>query len=172
MNVRIRIRPLLVSGQLAVDADGPLILIDSEQPEHEQVVALWHETLHLLGLTDEKQVEAFALELAKSCPTILLALAPRINVPESDAVCSKGAMDRDAAGKALFDKNAAGFCNKTPWDDLNEDTRQFWRGEAAKRRPSSIAAASGYDTSAVPRCSGEIAPCGSAIDRTRRGSEV
>ena len=67
---------MLISGMLAtVPADRvDVILIDSEQPEAEQLVALWHETLHLLGLTDEDQVEAMAQRLAKACPEILAAV--------------------------------------------------------------------------------------------------
>ena len=36
--------------------------------------------------------------------------------------------------KALYEKNAAGYSNKTAWDDLHEDTKQLWRDEAAKRK--------------------------------------
>lgn len=73
--IRVLFRPLLVSGAVGtIDGKagaGIVILIDSEQPEPEQLVALWHETLHLLGLKDEHQVEALALKLAAACPEIL-----------------------------------------------------------------------------------------------------
>jgi hypothetical protein len=76
-----KVRPLLVNGVLATDDHGPLILIDSEQPELEQVITLWHETLHLLGMTDEVKVEQLARRLlAAACPEILRELAHRINV--------------------------------------------------------------------------------------------
>ena len=87
MNVRIVIRPLLVSGMLASDGlelvKRPVIIIDSELPEEERVVSLWHETLHLLGMTNEVEVEAIARELAKAYPTILRRLAPVIEAPYS-----------------------------------------------------------------------------------------
>lgn len=83
--IRLLVRPMLVSGQLATDPKGLLILVDSEQPEHEQVASLWHETLHALGLTDEVQVEAIARDLAEACPTILRALAPIINLSRTDS---------------------------------------------------------------------------------------
>lgn len=72
---RVLFRPLLVSGMLAKgDGGDTYILVDDEQPESEQVIALWHETLHLLGLKDEAQVEAFAQLLARACPGILPAV--------------------------------------------------------------------------------------------------
>jgi len=81
--IPIKVRPMLVSGMLATDEHGPVILIDSEQGEREQIVTLWHETLHLLGMTDEARVERFAHRLADGCPTILRSLASNINVPNS-----------------------------------------------------------------------------------------
>ena len=72
-SLRIEFRPLLVQGQLATDDNGILLLIDSEQPDAEKIVTIWHETLHLLGLTDEEQVESMANKLAAACPEILQA---------------------------------------------------------------------------------------------------
>lgn len=83
MTVRIIVRPLLTRGMLAADGNQlikrPVIIIDSEQTEEEQVISLWHETLHLLGLTNEAEVEAIAKELAKAYPAILRRLAPLLN---------------------------------------------------------------------------------------------
>jgi hypothetical protein len=69
--VRIIFRPLLVSGMLATDEHGVVMLIDSGQPESEQAVALWHEVLHMLGLFNENQVEAMAQRLGAVCPEIV-----------------------------------------------------------------------------------------------------
>lgn len=72
---RVLFRPLLSSGLIGVGTGGTTyVIIDSEQPEAEQVIALWHETLHLLGLKDETLVEAFAQRLAQACPDILPAV--------------------------------------------------------------------------------------------------
>lgn len=72
---RVLFRPLLVSGMLAKGDGGDMyILVDDEQSESEQVIALWHETLHLLGLLDETQVEAMAQRLAVACPEIVQLL--------------------------------------------------------------------------------------------------
>lgn len=68
---RIQFRPLLIHGCIASVAGATWVLIDSEQSEAEQVATLWHETLHLLGLRDEDQVEAMAQRLAQACPEIL-----------------------------------------------------------------------------------------------------
>jgi hypothetical protein len=73
--MRVLFRPLLVSGMLAyTDSRGEAIIIDSEQEPAEQIIALWHETLHLLGLKNEDQVEAMAQRLANACPEILAAV--------------------------------------------------------------------------------------------------
>jgi hypothetical protein len=79
---------MLVNGQLATDEHGPVILIDSEQEEYEQVVTLWHEVLHLLGMTDEGAVERIAARLAHACDTVLRDLSSNINVPNSAAPLS------------------------------------------------------------------------------------
>lgn len=71
---RIVFRPLLTSGMYAGSEAGRLILIDSEQPESEQLIALWHETLHLLGLRDDDLVEPMARRLAAACPELLQAI--------------------------------------------------------------------------------------------------
>ncbi len=69
---RVLFRPLLTSGMYATGDRGAVyLLVDSEQPESEQVIALWHETLHLLGLKDEHRVEALAQKLAAACREIL-----------------------------------------------------------------------------------------------------
>jgi hypothetical protein len=72
--IKLTFRPLLVSGMLADTTDGPVILIDSEQPEAEQRVALWHELMHLVGLEDEDLVEDLARRLDAACPELLSAL--------------------------------------------------------------------------------------------------
>ena len=72
---RILFRPLLTSGMIGKgDAGNLYILIDSEQSEAEQCIAVWHETLHLLGLRDEDQIEAMAQRLTQACPEILPAV--------------------------------------------------------------------------------------------------
>jgi len=86
--VPIKVLPMLVYGQLATDEHGPVILIDSEQGEYEQVVTLWHEVLHLLGMTDEGAVERIAARLAHVCDTVLRGLSSNINVPNSAAPLS------------------------------------------------------------------------------------
>lgn len=70
--MRIIFRPLLVSGMLATDEHGVVMLIDSEQPETEQAVAVWHEVLHMLGLYNEVEVEAMAQRLGAACPEIVV----------------------------------------------------------------------------------------------------
>lgn len=83
--IPIVVRPMLVQGQLATDAGGPLILINSEEePPHEQVVTLFHEVLHLLGMTDEFLCDEYAMKLADAAPDILRRLAHNINVPPYD----------------------------------------------------------------------------------------
>lgn len=73
VKVRVIFRPMLVSGMLSADLERGswLILVDSEQSEPEQTVSLFHEMLHLIGLLDEKKVEAMAQKLAAACPEIL-----------------------------------------------------------------------------------------------------
>lgn len=73
---RVLFRPLLTSGLIGNGNAGTTsyVIIDSEQPESEQVIALWHETLHLLGLKDETLVEAMAQRLAQACPEVLPAV--------------------------------------------------------------------------------------------------
>jgi len=72
--VPVMFRPLLVNGILGVRDGRPIILVDTDQPESEQLVTVWHEALHLLGLTNEAQVEALAQRLAAACPEILPTL--------------------------------------------------------------------------------------------------
>jgi hypothetical protein len=70
--IRVQFRPLLVSGMIA-SANGGLdffILVDDEQSEQQQSSALIHELLHLVGLTDESQVEALAQRMADACPEL------------------------------------------------------------------------------------------------------
>jgi Zn-dependent peptidase ImmA (M78 family) len=86
--VPLKVRPMLVSGMLAKDDHGPVILINSEDDPKEQVRSLWHETLHLLGLTDEFLVEEYAMALADAVPGILRKLAHNINVPDANAPAS------------------------------------------------------------------------------------
>ncbi len=82
--IEILFRPLLVSGSLATKDNTTLfsstllIMINDEQPRDQQVVALWHETVHLLLMAagieaphDEAWVEETARKLAKACPEIL-----------------------------------------------------------------------------------------------------
>jgi Zn-dependent peptidase ImmA (M78 family) len=83
--VPLKVRPMLVSGMLATDGQGPVILINSEQEEREQVIALWHETLHLLGLPEGDLVETAARQLADAFPSVLRALAHNINAPNDGA---------------------------------------------------------------------------------------
>lgn len=81
--VPLRVRPMLVAGQLATDARGPIILIDSEAEEAQQELSLWHEVAHLIGIQDEQEAEALASKLAAAAPGILRKLAHNINVPDS-----------------------------------------------------------------------------------------
>ena len=69
--VRVGLWPMLVQGQIATDAKGILLMIDSEQSDEEKAITLWHETLHLLGLTDEDHIEILAKQLAGAAPKIL-----------------------------------------------------------------------------------------------------
>lgn len=82
-HLRLIFRPLLVSGTLADTPYGQVILVDDEQQAAEQLVALWHETIHLLLRAtgqeqqhDEAGVEAMAQRLATACPEILVLLKP------------------------------------------------------------------------------------------------
>jgi hypothetical protein len=84
ITIPIKVRPMLVSGMLASSTRGPVILIDSEQPELQQVVALWHEVLHLLGVTDEATAESIAARLAGADPGVLRLVHRNINVPGDD----------------------------------------------------------------------------------------
>jgi hypothetical protein len=82
--MRLQFRPLIVSGMCSVHGDTITLLIDSEQEEREQAVAIFHETLHALliaaGKTPEQQevlhdwVEDRAQDLAKRCPEIVAVL--------------------------------------------------------------------------------------------------
>jgi hypothetical protein len=74
VRAKIIFRPLLVTGIFGQSPDGPVILIDSEMPQSEQAIALWHEALHWLGLDDERQVEAMAVRLAAAVPEIVPVL--------------------------------------------------------------------------------------------------
>lgn len=72
----IKFRPLLVSGSYGESPNGPVILIDSEQPPEQQLTAMWHEVLHLvlaaLGRAhDENWIETMALRIAAACPDLL-----------------------------------------------------------------------------------------------------
>jgi hypothetical protein len=74
--MRFMLRPMLVSGMLAdTPCDGPIVLIDSEQSQAEQAVAVFHELLHSIGMEDEHQVEGLAVRLGKACPDIVAHLA-------------------------------------------------------------------------------------------------
>jgi hypothetical protein len=85
MQIPLRVRPLLVQGMLAYDERGPLILINSEENDPmEQVRTLWHEVLHLIGMTDEFLCDEYAMRLADAAPDILRRLAHNINVPDSE----------------------------------------------------------------------------------------
>ena len=55
----------------AMSDRGPVALIDTDQSEEEQTVAVYHEILHHIGLTDEKLVEEIAQKLAKAAPELL-----------------------------------------------------------------------------------------------------
>src|SRR3954466_7948746 len=50
--IGVQLRPLLVEGLIAQSDAGQVILIDEALPRWEQNVTLWHEVLHMLGLTD------------------------------------------------------------------------------------------------------------------------
>jgi hypothetical protein len=86
---RIVLQPLLVDGLLGSSPTGEdwALFIDNELDHHEQVVTLWHETLHLLlfaaGIPephDEAEIDAIAYRLAQACPEILhlCRLVPRV----------------------------------------------------------------------------------------------
>lgn len=83
--VPIKVRPLLVSGMLATDPHGPVILVDSEQPPAEAARALWHEVAHLIGIADEAEADELARRLAAVCPDVLDRVRKNINVPDSQA---------------------------------------------------------------------------------------
>lgn len=102
--MRVIFRPMLVSGMVATSDAGVLVLIDSEQPDAEQLVALWHEALHLLGLRDEDQVEAFAQRLAQACPEIL----PAVRAAAARPYCPKCDWSGDRA--ELLDGEACPRC--------------------------------------------------------------
>lgn len=89
-HVPIKVRPMLVSGMLAKDERGPVILLDSEQSPEEQVRTFWHEILHLVGIVDEVQAEELAMVLAGTCPTILRKVCHNINVPDSGLGMNSG----------------------------------------------------------------------------------
>jgi hypothetical protein len=96
MQIPLKVRPMLVRGMLAYDERGPVILINSEEADpKEQVVSLWHETLHLIGMTDEFLTEEYAMRLADACPDILRRLAHNINVPDSKPPSHEQRMEGD-----------------------------------------------------------------------------
>lgn len=81
--IQIAFRPLLISGMISGEAAGSmqLILIDSEQPESEQDVAVFHEALHLLfdaagktQLKNEDLIDAMAKAAAAAVPGIAMML--------------------------------------------------------------------------------------------------
>jgi len=65
----VQLRPLLVSGMVGLDMS---ILIDNEQPLADQNLALWHELVHWILISqridnhDESLVETAAQRLAKT----------------------------------------------------------------------------------------------------------
>lgn len=81
--IQIAFRPLLISGMISGEAAGSmqLILIDSEQEESEQDVAVFHEALHLLfdaagkaQLKNEDLIDAMAKAAAAAVPGIAMML--------------------------------------------------------------------------------------------------
>ena len=81
--IQIAFRPLLISGMISGEAAGSmqLILIDSEQEESEQDVAVFHEALHLLfdaagkaHLKNEDLIDAMAKAAAAAVPGIAMML--------------------------------------------------------------------------------------------------
>lgn len=77
--MRIQFRPLLASGITRRDAMGFVnILIDVEQSEAQQDIAVWHEALHALLFAsgapddahDERFIELAANQIATACPGI------------------------------------------------------------------------------------------------------
>lgn len=70
--VTVTFRPLLTSGTLATDAAGRVhLLVDNEQSELEQLRALCHELMHLVGIEDEDQAEILGRRIAEACPELL-----------------------------------------------------------------------------------------------------
>lgn len=63
--VDVVVRPLLIAGMLAEIDGRKAILLDSEVAPDERSVTLWHEVMHLAGVTDEDQAEKMARMLAK-----------------------------------------------------------------------------------------------------------
>ena len=61
--LRIQYRALLVSGQLKIYANAFVVLIDNEQPEPEQRIALWHELIHMVRLVEGKDHDEAKIDM-------------------------------------------------------------------------------------------------------------
>lgn len=88
---RLMFRPLVVSGMLATDDSGWVILVDNEQSREEQTVALCHELVHTVLLAsgqhahDEALVDDLALRMARACPDLLDLIRPTPTISASPA---------------------------------------------------------------------------------------
>jgi hypothetical protein len=108
--VSLIVRPLLTSGILAVKKDntGVLILIDSEQPDKQKTIALWHEFIHLIQLAsgvelkdiDEGMTEMLAARFADRCPEILALCTPPLAAHDRPSVATSQP-DANTSGKSL-----------------------------------------------------------------------
>lgn len=79
---RLVFRPLVVSGMLATDDAGWVILVDNEQSREEQTIAFCHELVHTALLAsgqhvhDEAVVDDLASRMARACPDLLDLVRP------------------------------------------------------------------------------------------------
>lgn len=79
------IRPLLIPGMLVKAPDGDwVMLVDSDLPQEELAVTIWHEFVHLFKERagdpqphNEVEVEALGQRLAKAFPEIVELIRPR-----------------------------------------------------------------------------------------------
>lgn len=74
--LRIKVRPLLVSGHCGSSPTGIFINIAEGQSKEDAIQTVWHEILHVVisaggGNHDESKIEEIAKRLSTACPEIL-----------------------------------------------------------------------------------------------------